>query len=189
MTKGEENVFSLHGNAILSKCRLSNGFIVRDKLAAPLYSSNRTFDNANGFEKRLGGRMGLFATVTLPYGPNKLSMKKLLVGSVHKISDKHHGIIKAAASGHFGTILAGDQKGKICGELGMTRVDGGGQGLKPSWKASCTSFGWVDGDIMCASTNFMKIRENMILPCSKMNSTRVISDHAIYVAQLAVKSE
>ena len=59
-TKGQENRYGLHGNAILSRWPLRDARVVRMPGMAPLYSS-KGFETAYGYEKRLGGRMTLFA--------------------------------------------------------------------------------------------------------------------------------
>ena len=63
-TEGKRNALGLHGNAILTKCILKDPYIIRDDLS-PKYFSNKPEKgvNANGYEIRLGGRMGLFARI------------------------------------------------------------------------------------------------------------------------------
>ena len=60
-TAGQENRWSLHGNAILSRWPIRDAKVVRMPNMAPLFYS-RGFETAFGYEKRLGGRMTLFAT-------------------------------------------------------------------------------------------------------------------------------
>lgn len=189
-----QNTYSLHGNAVLSKCRITSGFIVRDPLDVKYYSNKPTFANAKGYEKRLGGRMGLFVYVNIPAIPpqkrpstlSDIKYLNIMVGAVHKIGKAQYGKITAAmrADGVHGAILAGDQVPDICPGAQMIGVHGNKKGLKNSWPASCQSFGWTAGDIMCTSKHFKKVSDKMLLPCHTANSTTLLSDHAIYAVQL-----
>jgi hypothetical protein len=63
-TEGKRDALSLHGNAILSKCILGDAMIIRDALPRTYFSDKAEKGiNANGYEVRLGGRMGLFARI------------------------------------------------------------------------------------------------------------------------------
>ena len=63
-TEGKRDALSLHGNAILSKCILGDTMIIRDALPRTYFSDKAEKGiNANGYEVRLGGRMGLFARI------------------------------------------------------------------------------------------------------------------------------
>ena len=63
-TEGKRDALSLHGNAILSKCIIGDAFILRDYLPRTYFSAKAERGiNANGYEVRLGGRMGLFARI------------------------------------------------------------------------------------------------------------------------------
>jgi len=102
-TKGKRDALGLHGNAILSKCILGDAMILRDPLPHQYFSDKpeRGF-NANGFEVRLGGRMGLFARIfekPSPLIPNTHNVtaenshipEKLpghfVVGNIHKVGE------------------------------------------------------------------------------------------------------
>ena len=63
-TRGRKNRYGLHGNGLLSRWPLGNAAIVRMPGMDALYHHNRSRprDTAGGYEKRLGGRMSLFAT-------------------------------------------------------------------------------------------------------------------------------
>ena len=63
-TRGRRNRYGLHGNGLLSRWPLSNATIIRMPGMDALYHHNRSRprDTAGGYEKRLGGRMSLFAT-------------------------------------------------------------------------------------------------------------------------------
>ena len=59
--KGEQDRYGLHGNALLSRWPILKPAVVRMPGMDSLYSS-KSRDTAYGYEKRLGGRMTLFAT-------------------------------------------------------------------------------------------------------------------------------
>mmetsp|Transcript_1296 Transcript_1296/g.3158 ORF Transcript_1296/g.3158 Transcript_1296/m.3158 type:complete len:649 (-) Transcript_1296:102-2048(-) len=64
VTEGRRDALSLHGNAILSRCVIGDAMILRDKLPRTYFSSKAERGiNADGYEVRLGGRMGLFARI------------------------------------------------------------------------------------------------------------------------------
>lgn len=102
-TEGNRDALSLHGNAILSKCILGDGLILRDPLPHTYFSDKAERGiNADGYEVRLGGRMGLFARIfekpspIIPrthnltkgsfYIPEKLP-PHFVVGNVHKLQE------------------------------------------------------------------------------------------------------
>ena len=63
-TKGGRDALSLHGNAILTKCILGDGLIIRDPLDRRYFSDKAERGvNADGYEVRLGGRAGIFARI------------------------------------------------------------------------------------------------------------------------------
>jgi len=102
-TEGKRDALSLHGNAILSKCILGDGLILRDSLPHTYFSdvAHRGV-NADGYEVRLGGRMGLFARIfekpspIIPrthnltqdsfYIPEKFP-PHFVVGNIHKVAE------------------------------------------------------------------------------------------------------
>ena len=101
-TKGGRDALSLHGNAILTKCILGDGLIIRDPLDRRYFSdkAERGF-NADGYEVRLGGRAGIFARIfqepspAIPeahnltegsfYVPEELP-PHFVVGNIHKLN-------------------------------------------------------------------------------------------------------
>eukprot|EP00571_Detonula_confervacea_P017764 CAMPEP_0172311790 /NCGR_PEP_ID=MMETSP1058-20130122/15777_1 /TAXON_ID=83371 /ORGANISM="Detonula confervacea, Strain CCMP 353" /LENGTH=718 /DNA_ID=CAMNT_0013025081 /DNA_START=122 /DNA_END=2275 /DNA_ORIENTATION=- len=63
-TENKRDALSLHGNALLTKCILGDAMILRDELPHTYFSDKAHRGvNANGYEVRLGGRMGLFARI------------------------------------------------------------------------------------------------------------------------------
>lgn len=103
-TKGKRDALSLHGNAILSKCILGDAMILRDPLPRTYFSKHAHKGiNADGFEVRLGGRMGLFARIFQRPSSDILASRPpseqanyhylgklpahFVVGNVHKLSE------------------------------------------------------------------------------------------------------
>lgn len=183
-TTGIDNELSLHGNAILSKYPISDAFIIRDELKDSFYSDRKTFDNANGFEKRLGGRMALFTTLQLR------DDAQISVGSMHKITaQKYPEVVarlaeKQKKTSYMGAIVAGDQAFNACHGMGMKNMENPHQN---TWPATCSSFGRVHGDIIC-STLEVYSEAVTILPCYNTSYTlQHLSDHAIQVVELSVR--
>ena len=93
-TEGMKNAMGLHGNAILSRCPMYDPVIYRDKLDERYFSHKRFSGNAQGSEKRLGGRMGLFVRTgemvmtDLNSSKDHASTPHVIVGSVHKLEEK-----------------------------------------------------------------------------------------------------
>jgi len=71
------NFRGLHGNAFLTRCHISEPVIFRDPVGK-YFSDDRIPLNAYGYEKRLGGRMGLFGRI-------QLDGMELVIGSTHKL--------------------------------------------------------------------------------------------------------
>jgi len=105
-TEGQRDALSLHGNAILTKCIIGESMILRDPLDHRYFSDKAHRGiNANGYEVRLGGRMGLFARIfeqpvkTLDFEEGKLPTDEgyynylnrlpphFVVGNVHKLGE------------------------------------------------------------------------------------------------------
>ena len=87
-TKGNRDALSLHGNAILTKCVLGDGLIVREPLPHTYFSDKpHRGINANGYEVRLGGRMGLFARIFEKPSPAIPETHKLTEGSFYVPED------------------------------------------------------------------------------------------------------
>jgi len=105
ITQGQRDALSLHGNAILSKCILGDVKILRDTLPHTYFSNQAHRGiNAEGFEVRLGGRMGLFARIFQKPSPIILAKwttqpehayyeyldrlpPHFVVGNVHKVEE------------------------------------------------------------------------------------------------------
>ena len=80
-TAGRENTYGLHGNAILSRWPLRSPAVVRMPGMDRLYTS-QGFETARGYEKRLGGRMTLFAE-TLSTAGASVGDGVFLLGATH----------------------------------------------------------------------------------------------------------
>ncbi len=169
MTENLYDFHGLHGNAVLSRCRLTNAKIFRDPLGA-YFSKERSALNADGFERRLGGRMALIVQV-------EVGDRLLNVGSLHKVQDRktladlQHFV---DSSGGGGTILGGDQSPLPCEQLGLDVHN-----FANTWPASCSSLGEHRGDLICSNLHKhedVQTRE----PCLKLPTGDVqLSDHAI----------
>ena len=101
--EGKRDALSLHGNAILSKCILGDGLILRDPLPYTYFAKvGHEGVNAEGYEVRLGGRMELFARIfekPSPVIPRTHNLMKnsfhipeklpshFVVGNVHKVAE------------------------------------------------------------------------------------------------------
>lgn len=166
-TAGVQNDLGLHGNAILSKFPIRDARIFRDDGTAYL-SRTPSGLNANGFERRLGGRMALLVTVSL------CDSKRIVIGSVHKVS--HQDTQIRSYIGSRPAVLGGDQSVQSCAKWALKLV---GDHKLASWPASCGHPGRARGDIVCS--NFPLIQETRDLPCSRrfgLNAS--IGDHAIF---------
>ena len=108
-TAGRENRWGLHGNAILSRWPLYDAEVVRMPGQAPLYSS-RGRETAFGYEKRLGGRMTLFAKadvvgmsgISVPAPPSA----RLLLAAMHAQTSWKHAAHTSAAINAIKTYIA-----------------------------------------------------------------------------------
>jgi hypothetical protein len=123
-THNIENSLGLHGIAILSTCKLFDSHIVRDPLDPVYFSNKKVTANAMGYEKRLGGRMGLFARTGKSIDVEDLH---LVVGSVHKVDAMQH---QRELSEYFsnynatmGIVVAGDIDRKFCPQAGLVNLD------------------------------------------------------------------
>ncbi|KAL7550400.1 hypothetical protein ACHAWF_013638 [Thalassiosira exigua] len=76
LDSSEQNFHGLHGNAILSKCKISNATIFRNEVG-PYFSHRPNGVNAKGLEKRLGGRMIMLGRIMM-------NGTSVVVGSTHK---------------------------------------------------------------------------------------------------------
>mmetsp|Transcript_9754 Transcript_9754/g.15642 ORF Transcript_9754/g.15642 Transcript_9754/m.15642 type:complete len:411 (+) Transcript_9754:3-1235(+) len=107
-TKGQKNSMGLHGNAILSKCKLYDPIIVRDPLSDEYFTSKALRANAQGTEKRLGGRMAMFVktgnyftddddemkdSASSAGGSSNNNYEYIIAGSMHKIHPSMHASV------------------------------------------------------------------------------------------------
>jgi hypothetical protein len=171
---GIPDFYGLHGNAFLTKCVISDAIIFRNKIG-PYFDSKANRVNANGFEKRLGGRMGMLGRIIV-------DGKEIVIGSIHKIEGFQTEIKEYI--GDRNAVLAGDQDGKYCDHIGLRNIVSKRSGK--TWPASCSGFGRIRGDNICSN---MKItaEETTILPCvNQFGFSLQISDHALTSAVLAV---
>uniref|UniRef100_A0A7S0J9J3 Uncharacterized protein n=1 Tax=Calcidiscus leptoporus TaxID=127549 RepID=A0A7S0J9J3_9EUKA len=149
-TKGQDNVYGLHGNALLSRWPLSDAAIVRmdpSRMSA-LYSS-RGFETAFGYEKRLGGRMSLFAITgqfsasagQVPSIGEDAKSPAFIIGSTHAQTSwggnvTHTQLSIASMRSHMATmarvaasrgiptikVLGGDTWPSTCSWLGLQQL-------------------------------------------------------------------
>lgn len=170
-----ENLYDfhgLHGNAVLSRCQFAGAKIFRDPIGA-YFSKERTGLNAEGYERRLGGRMALVVQV-------EVGNKLLNVGSLHKVQDPEtladlKRFIESGAGA--GTILGGDQSSLPCEQLGLAVHNHAN-----TWPASCTTLGQHRGDLLCSNLGIRGDAQTHT-PCMKLPTGDVqLSDHAIISA-------
>jgi len=161
----------LHGNAFLTKCIISDAQVFRNDVR-DYFSSEPQFLNANGTEKRLGGRMGLFGRIIV-------DGKETVIGSVHKI-EKFHEEVKEYI-GERNAIVAGDQNGEYCKAIALENIlsTDSEEEKRFTWPASCESFGSHRGDNLCSNMNVVD-DEVTILPCAtNFGFSTTIGDHAL----------
>ena len=166
------NLYGLHGNAILSRCPLRNAKVFREPLRSEYYSHKKRFINANEFEKRLGGRIGLIAESygikiasihTLENSEMQQKFKASLMNSTHNVK----------------AIVAGDHHQSFCRILGLEQAYD--KNIN-TWPASCTSFGHGRGDIICSNARVVG-PEIQFKPCV---NGQLLSDHAILALDIEV---
>ena len=122
---GQENLYGLHGNAILSRWPLHDAAVIRMPGITPLYIGSAR-DTAGGYEKRLGSRMTLFASTNVGF--------QLLVGATHAQTSwrndaTHTGPALAAITKHIAAtshpgaaspvLVGGDTWTTMCDRLGL----------------------------------------------------------------------
>jgi len=164
-TNGQDNFYGLHGNALLSRCKILDPVIFRDKVGM-YFADNKNWVNAGGFEKRLGGRMGLYARI-------KIDGETVVVGSTHKLRENAEDIVRFI--GPSKAISAGDQDAQFCNRTGLTV----GKPSQNTWPASCTGFGRARGDNVCSNLKPQEI-EKVSKPCLKAFGLGAeLSDHAV----------
>jgi hypothetical protein len=180
--RGRWNKHGIHGNAILARCTLKDTRVFRDRLDVRYFSHARLSLNANGFEKRIGGRMGLFARVDVfcsPHAPfsSKSSEegrhKVVALGSIHKVNQQTQRMRSYIGTG--AAIVAGDQPMTTCAAVGLQHVNKGAK----TWKASCNTLGRHHGDIICSNMLTLEAAWTR-LPCQDtMGFRTTYSDHAL----------
>lgn len=176
-TRGLNDTRCFTGNAILSKFELSDARILRDPLGA-YFDDRPNAVNAKGYERRLGGRMGLFATIRVPGIEGDV-----VLGNVHKMDSRDGDVRKYVGSRR--TIVGGDQSRPSCARWGLlptTTSDA------PTWPASCGSQGRIRGDNACSNVQTVGA-ETIGLPCWRLNGVDVpLGDHAFLVQDFDLKA-
>lgn len=156
----------LHGNGFLTKCAISDPVIFRNEIG-DYFSSVPAGLNANGLEKRLGGRMGMFGKIIV-------DGNETVIGSVHKISGYEDEVKQYI--GKRDAIIAGDQDFAYCGRVGLENIHS--NPVQNTWPATCESFGRARGDHICSN---MKVVEDEVttMPCvTNFGFSTQIGDHA-----------
>ena len=180
--RGKWNTHGIHGNAILARCKLQDARTFRDNLDSRYFSQKRLVLNANGFEKRIGGRMGLFARVNVFSSQRASSALKssvaarhkvIALGAVHKVDHQTQQMRSYIGTG--AAIVAGDQPINTCSTINLSLVNKGAK----TWKASCDTLGRHHGDIICS--NLLPLKSPWTrLPCTDLMGLRSeYSDHAM----------
>jgi len=171
-TKGMYNLHGLHGSAILAKCKLHEPVIFRDDVGR-YFSDRRIPINAWGYEKRLGGRMGMYARVQVSGG------QSLVVGCTHKLQGYANEIRQYIGSRK--AVSAGDQKREFCHRIGLPSVD---DPEHATWPASCEGFGNGRGDNICSNLEVV-VPEATVKPCfERFGVSSQLSDHALTMVTL-----
>jgi hypothetical protein len=159
--------------------------VLRSKFNEKYFSSVPSWVNAYGFEKRVGGRMGLFAYIDISEcytsTHQTIPSRTVLLGSIHKVQAETYPDIVARINkkGVVGSVIAGDQIRSTCGSLGLASVE---DATELTFPASCYNKGDQHGDIICSSMALVQPIDS-ILPCISFgNASYTISDHTIYIA-------
>jgi len=163
----EENFYGLHGNAILSKCKIFNATIFRNTVS-PYFSDTPNDVNANGMEKRLGGRMIMLSRIIV-------NGASVAIGNTQKL-DGFRKEVKNYING-TSAIIAGNQHSSFCGDVGLDLILSDPKHY--TWRASCTTFGHGRGDNICSN---MKVAEKEYIrkPCITYHGLNVpLGDHSL----------
>jgi hypothetical protein len=185
LTTGMINMLGLHGNAILSRYPIVNATIFRDPIES-YFSSLPSFLNANGYERRLGGRMALLGKIF--DGTNYIS-----VGSIHKVFTRNTQIQNYIGSSK--AIVGGDQPWGFCTAIGLQNI---GSHSNATWPASCASTGRGRGDILCTNLDVYSsekiLKPCIMFPCAGNRSNQScmeinLSDHALLSINVSFKSK
>jgi hypothetical protein len=138
-SQGFPDMHGLHGNAFLTKCKISEPALFRNQIGE-YFSDEKIYINAYGLEKRLGGRMGLFGRIVVDGSP-------VVIGSVHTLSGFRKEIKDYIGSSF--AIVGGDQVESFCGDVGLkTIVANQRSNTAP---ATCSSFGDGRMDWICSN--------------------------------------
>ena len=201
-----DNFYGLHGNAILSRCGpIVDPVIFRDPLDDDYYSTTSTYKNAGGYERRLGGRMGLFGRIQIESDKNDgkaasaaadgTSMTTIVVGSIHKLGEQktniHHEQNLEKIQHYIGTsavVIGGDQNNPEHLVRSFVGVDGLRvvQDRQNTWPASCDGYGTNRGDQIL--TNMKQAVDGggsgteptTVLPCIRNYGVGInVGDHAL----------
>jgi hypothetical protein len=173
---GLEDFHGLHGNAFLTKCTISEPVIFRNQIGQ-YFSSEATNVNAGGKEKRLGGRMGMFGSITV-------DGKETVIGSVHKLDGFRQEVLEYI--GQRDAIIAGDQGASFCKDVDLANIvsEDGGEEMHYTWPASCNSLGHHRGDNICSNMKMVG-EEVTTMPCvTEYGFSTKIGDHALTSAVL-----
>jgi hypothetical protein len=174
-TEGMSNSLGLHGNAVLAKCPMHDPVVFRDAVG-PYFSDRPSGINANGYEKRLGGRMAVMVTLEMGGG------RSIVVGSTHKLMGAASNVTQRI--GNQPSVIGGDQNWEFCESVGLAHIDRKALG---TWPASCSTTGRVRGDIICSNMPAIG-RDHALRPCIETTSGQdvVLSDHAIISASISI---
>lgn len=171
-TNGLYNFLGLHGNAILSKCKIEDPIIFRENIG-DYFSDQNTSINANGYEKRLGGRMVMLARIRDPRN------NTIVVGSTHKWGGDEAGV--KAYIDDSQAVITGDQDWSFCDRVGLVHVDSRDHA---TWPASCETPGTARGDIICSNMK-VALSEATKLPCVVEFGNKIqLSDPALTTVSL-----
>ena len=178
MTDGQANLYGLHGNAILSKFSISDPIVLRDTLHRDYFTSSASGTNANGYEKRLGGRMALAVKLSVAKG------RDVAASSIHKVSDAKNVATLRTIAQKGPAIFAGDQQSKYCTQFGLQES---GNSVHKTTRAKCVPVGNFlghHGDIICSNirNDFGGVTN---LPCVSVYGKHVkLSDQGFTSVQL-----
>ena len=198
-TKGKDNKYGLHGNAILSRWPIEEAHVVRHKSSAALFTSKGR-DTAGGAEKRLGGRMTLFASTRIPFDGGGGATEDVTLGATHAQTSWQHDKAHTCAStadmraaverlGHGKALIGGDTWASTCHWLKLTPLVSKRSGFntfnKKKQKVTISSNAYMD-DYVCAK-GFRRVGDVMRLPCVGRGekSQFVLSDHIYVVVDVA----
>jgi hypothetical protein len=114
-SEGSKNRMGLHGNAILSSCPIFDPILVRDPLDERYFSGNFK-GNDMGSERRLGGRMAIFARTGNISTASLQGMDDVEPGNLTRLTYPPHVI-----AGSVHKVMPTTQRGQIWDYLGFGR--------------------------------------------------------------------